>query len=242
MRPPIRLGALAAGGLLVVAVFAATSLATPVGDPPAVSPNREIVMLLKTHRVFANFRLGASGMTSIGATRPITRSATVVPLVGRAIGSDGTRWLQVLLPGRPNGRTGWIVQHQTQLATTSWHVVVKTSTRTVLVYRRGGLVRSFSAIVGKPSTPTPHGRFFVEESVLMPRGSAGAPFALALNAHSDALRRFGGGAGQIALHGVANLSGTLGTASSHGCVRLAGQSIRWLADHIAAGTPVTITA
>ena len=62
-----------------------------------------------------------------------------------------------------------------------------------------------SAIVGKPSTPTPHGRFFVEESVRMPPGSAGGPFALALSAHSDALRTFEGGSGQVAIHGVANL-------------------------------------
>ena len=108
------------------------------------------------------------------------------------------------------------------------------------MYRRGRLARSFTAIVGKPSTPTPYGRFFVEESVRMLPGSAGAPFALALSARSNVLQEFAGGPGQVALHGVGNLGGTMGTAVSHGCVRLTDRSISWLAARIAPGVPVTI--
>jgi lipoprotein-anchoring transpeptidase ErfK/SrfK len=137
---------------------------------------------------------------------------------------------------------GWIVKRGTVLTRTSWHLVVRTSSRRVLVYRHGRRVRSFAAIVGKPSTPTPHGRFFVEESVRMPRGSPGAPFALALSARSNVLQEFEGGPGQIAIHGKANLGGRLGTAISHGCVRLANRRVRWLAAHIAPGVPVAITA
>ena len=73
------------------------------------------------------------------------------------------------------------------------------------------------------------------------RRGAGAPFALALSARSNVLQEFAGGPGQIAMHGVANIGGTLGTAASHGCVRLGGRSIRWLAARIAPGVPVTIT-
>jgi hypothetical protein len=64
-----------------------------------------------------------------------------------------------------------------------------------------------TAVVGAPSTPTPQGRFFVEESVRMPAGEPGGPFALALSARSNALQEFEGGPGQIALHGLANLGG-----------------------------------
>jgi lipoprotein-anchoring transpeptidase ErfK/SrfK len=128
------------------------------------------------------------------------------------------------------------------LTTTSWQIVVRTSSRRVLVYRYGHLVRSFLAVVGKPSTPTPHGRFFVEESVLMPPGSAGAPFALALSARSDVLRKYDGGPGQIAIHGVTKLVGRPGTAVSHGCIRLSTNNIRWLAARITDGVLVTITS
>jgi lipoprotein-anchoring transpeptidase ErfK/SrfK len=146
-----------------------------------------------------------------------------------------------MLPGRPNGRTGWIARRGTIPEATSWHVVVKTATRQVLVYRKGRVVRSFGAIVGKPSTPTPHGQFYVEESIRMRADAAGAPFALATSARSNVLQEFEGGPGQIALHGVGNIGGTIGTAVSHGCVRLANPDVSWLAAHLGPGVPVTIT-
>jgi lipoprotein-anchoring transpeptidase ErfK/SrfK len=109
------------------------------------------------------------------------------------------------------------------------------------VYRYGRLVRSLGAIVGKPGTPTPHGHFFVEESIRMRPGAAGGPFALALSARSNVLQQFEGGPGQIAIHGIANLGGTLGTAASHGCVRVSNRSVTWLITRIPAGAPVAIT-
>ncbi|MGI8556774.1 MAG: L,D-transpeptidase [Solirubrobacteraceae bacterium] len=173
-------------------------------------------------------------------SRPITGEQTVLPVIGRTTTADGVHWLRVMLPGRPNGATGWITQRGTVLTTTSWHIVVRTFSRRVLVYGRSGLVRSYRAIVGKPSTPTPHGQFFVEESVRMLPGSAGAPFALALSARSNVLQEFAGGPGQIAIHGLDNIGGQLGTAVSHGCIRLADRDVTWLAARITPGVPVTI--
>jgi lipoprotein-anchoring transpeptidase ErfK/SrfK len=174
------------------------------------------------------------------ASRPITGGPTVLPVVGRGVAPDGAAWLQVMLPGRPNGRTAWIAASGTVAGETRWHVVVMIATRRVLVYRDGRLLRSLPAIVGKPATPTPRGRFFVEESVRLSGGSVGAPFALALSARSNVLQEFAGGPGQIALHGLDNVGGRLGTAVSHGCVRLADSAVTWLAAHVGPGVPVTI--
>jgi lipoprotein-anchoring transpeptidase ErfK/SrfK len=102
-------------------------------------------------------------------------------------------------------------------------------------------VRVFRAVVGKPSTPTPLGEFFVEESIALRATDVGAPFALALSARSNVLQEFDGGPGQIALHGLANVGGVLGSAASHGCIRVSNQAVRWLATNIAPGIPVTIT-
>jgi lipoprotein-anchoring transpeptidase ErfK/SrfK len=55
------------------------------------------------------------------------------------------------------------------------------------------------------------------------------------------LQEFDGGPGQIALHGLMNIGGTLGSAVSHGCIRLGNDMMRWLVIRIGAGTPVTIT-
>jgi lipoprotein-anchoring transpeptidase ErfK/SrfK len=103
-------------------------------------------------------------------------------------------------------------------------------------------VRVFETVVGKPATPTPRGRFFVEEAIQLRAGDVGAPFALALSARSDVLQEFDGGPGQIAMHGLSNVGGLLGTAVSHGCVRLDNDAMRWLVIRIGPGVPVTITS
>jgi lipoprotein-anchoring transpeptidase ErfK/SrfK len=224
------------------AIGGAAAPSASAGKPPAVRPTQELAMLLTSHKVFSAPRPGASRVSRVSVSRPITGGQTVLPVMGHATSKNGARWLRVLLPGRPNGMKGWIARRATELTTTSWHIVVRTSSRRALVYRHGRLVRTFAAIVGKPSTPTPHGQFFVEESVRMLSGAAGGPFALALSARSNVLQEFEGGPGQIALHGVANLGGTLGTAISHGCVRLSNAAISWLAARIPPGAPVSITS
>ncbi|HVE67972.1 MAG TPA: L,D-transpeptidase [Solirubrobacteraceae bacterium] len=228
-------------------VFAAAAIAA-AGAPaagarlPIVKPAVELAVLLQAHRALPLPDARPSRARLVAAWRPITGGQTVLPVIGRRTGDGGVRWLRVRVPGRPNGGAGWIVQRGTTRETTPWHIVARTSSRRVLVFRRARLVRSFSVVVGKRSTPTPHGRFFVEESVRMLPGSAGAPYALALSARSNVLQEFAGGPGQIAIHGVANLGGTPGTAASHGCIRVPNAQSRWLAARIAPGTPVTITS
>jgi hypothetical protein len=80
------------------------------------------------------------------------------------------RWLQVLLPGRPNSHTGWIEASIVTQTATEWRIVVDLAARKVTVYYDGHVTRTFPAVVGKPSTPTPTGSFFVEETV--PLGAA----------------------------------------------------------------------
>jgi lipoprotein-anchoring transpeptidase ErfK/SrfK len=227
-------------GVVVAAAATAAAAAPAAAREPRVAPTQELATLLTSHKVVSSLPARPSSVTRVPAWRPITGTQTVLPILDHATTQGGAPWLRVLVPGRPNGRKGWIKQRGTVTTTTSWHIVVRTSSRRVHVYRRGRLLRTFAAVVGKPSTPTPRGRFFVEESVRMPPGSAGAPYALALSARSNVLQEFAGGPGQIALHGVANLGGTPGTAISHGCVRLANRNIRWMAARIATGVPVTI--
>jgi hypothetical protein len=182
---------------------------------------------------------------SVSGSRPLTGERTVLPLLAQATGTRGGRWLRVRLPGRTLGSrppplTGWIRASNTLRSFTRWHIFVRLRARRVDVYRDGRRLRSYQAIVGKPSTPTPTGQYFVEENVRMPPSAAGAPFALATSDRSHVLQEFDGGPGQIALHGLDHLGGQLGTAASHGCIRLADSAITWLAARIDPGVPVTI--
>lgn len=165
----------------------------------------------------------------------------MLPVLGRSTDGGGNSWVQVRLPGRPNGHKGWISARHTRGTFTEWQISVKLSTRRVIVYRHGSVARRFRAVVGKPSTPTPRGRFFIEEAVALSPFSPGGPFALATSARSNVLQEFEGGPGQIALHGTDNLSGSPGTAVSHGCIRVNTSAITWLARRIGGGVPVTIT-
>ena len=234
----------AGGPLALRYVAAVAALAALAGTwsaaataTPAVPRTQQLVTLRTSHAVRSAPRSSASSSRSIAARRPLTGTQTVLPVLGTAPGG----WLQVRLPGRPNGATGWIRARGTAVAYTPWHIVVHTATRRVRVYRAGRVARTFRAVVGKPSTPTPAGSFFVEEPVRLSPDDAGAPFALALSARSDVFQVFDGGPGQVALHGLANIGGVLGTAASHGCVRLTADAMRWLVGRIGAGVPVTIT-
>lgn len=233
--------AAAVAAFVALPTSAASAPASPAHASLAVSPSQKLAVLLGLHTARSEPDESSTSLGDIQERRPITEERTVLPVVGRGVGPDGAVWLRVLLPGRPNGHTGWIVQRATRAAVTSWRLVVHTATRRVTVYHHGRSVRVFKAVVGKPATPTPSGAAFVEEMIQLRASAVGAPFALALSSRSGVLQEFAGGPGQIALHGLTNVGGTLGTATSHGCVRLSNAAMRWLVFRVAPGTPVTVT-
>jgi lipoprotein-anchoring transpeptidase ErfK/SrfK len=234
---------LACLGTLMVVAATSTALAhaASTNGVTAVKPSQALATLLSSHVVRARPTASSARIGVVAESRPITDVRTVLPVLARRTNASGFHWLRVRLPGRPNGSTGWIVQKATLSSSTRWRIVVETSTRSVSIFKDGRRARRFFAVVGKPSTPTPQGEFFVEESIRLSSRMVGAPFALALSARSDVIQEFDGGPGQIALHGLENVGGVLGTAQSHGCVRLDTAAMTWLVARIAPGTPVTIT-
>jgi lipoprotein-anchoring transpeptidase ErfK/SrfK len=173
----------------------------------------------------------------VAPRRPLTGVRTVLPVLGHG---RSRSWVRVRLPGRPNSHAGWVRTAHTRRTSTPWRLALDLSTRRVTVYYDGRAKRRFSAVVGAPSTPTPTGRYFIEESLDLSSHYVGGPFALATSARSNVLQEFEGGPGQIALHGTDGLVGTPGSAASHGCIRLSTDSIVWLARRIGGGIPLTI--
>jgi hypothetical protein len=175
----------------------------------------------------------------VSDVRPLTSTQTMLPVLGQTE-SRGRRWLRVRLPQRPDGSTGWITASGVTLGEDPWHIVIDRLARTAITYYKGRVARTFPVVVGKPSTPTPAGEFFVAEIVYEGYGLTTGPYALATSAYSNVLQEFDGGPGQVALHGLVGLSGTPGQAVSHGCVRFYNQDITWLARHLTPGTSITI--
>jgi lipoprotein-anchoring transpeptidase ErfK/SrfK len=155
------------------------------------------------------------------------------------------RWLKVRLDSRPNDAAGWIRADRAVVTSTPWRAVLDLSARRITVLRAGHVVRRFSAVIGAPGTPTPRGLFAVAEKVRQP--SAGGflgPWALHLTAHSDVLDDYGGGPGRVAIHGRggASLLDPLGSARSHGCIRIDNDDVRFLARVMVPGAPVRVRA
>jgi lipoprotein-anchoring transpeptidase ErfK/SrfK len=164
-------------------------------------------------------------------------------LVLRSATRGGRQWLKLLLPVRPNGSAGWVPRDRVALRRTGYWIEVRTGARRVTVYRNGKRIRGFRAVVGAPGTPTPLGLAAIYERNRQPnpRGFLG-PWAMPLTIMSNVLENYGGGPGRVGIHGRAgaSLNDPLGSARSHGCIRIDNHHISWMAAHIPIGTPVRI--
>jgi lipoprotein-anchoring transpeptidase ErfK/SrfK len=151
-------------------------------------------------------------------------------------------WVRVYLPQRPNGATGWIRKRSVRLLKNPYRMRVDLRTRRLLVWRRRQIFLYQRIGVGRAVTPTPRGRYFVV-SLLQPPDARGpyGPYVFTLSAYSPVLFSFGGGPGQVGIHGTNDPRG-LGRRVSHGCIRVANPTIRRLARLLPLGTPVTIVS
>ena len=173
--------------------------------------------------------------------------ASWVLVIARPRAADGRCWLRVRLPWRPNVAAGWINANKVVLEKTAWRIVVSRTRRTLTLFRAGSAIRTVQVVVGKPSTPTPVGLFAVVWAIPWNPNDFLGSWVLELTAHSDVLQQFDGGDGTVGIHGRggASLLDPLGSARSHGCIRLANNSIDWLVHTIGTsriqGTPVQIS-
>jgi lipoprotein-anchoring transpeptidase ErfK/SrfK len=153
---------------------------------------------------------------------------------------DAGEWVKVALPVRPNGTTGWVKRADVELRDVDVEVHVDLAARRLTVLNAGTEVLSTAVAVGSPDVPTPTGRFFIVDKVETGKATSPyGPFALGLSAHSDVLTEFGGGDGQVAIHGT-NDPTSIGRAVSHGCIRVPNEVVTQLADLLPLGTPVTV--
>lgn len=168
--------------------------------------------------------------------KTILGTPTVVSIIG-----DFDGWVHALLPGRPNGQTGWIRAADVEIFTLEREVVVDLDERRLAVLSDGEEVFESTVAIGSEVSPTPTGVFFVTDAVqLTSPGSPWGPYAFGLSARSDVVTEFNGGDGIVGIHGT-NQPWSIGEAASLGCVRLPNDVIEILWDIMAVGMKVTIT-
>jgi lipoprotein-anchoring transpeptidase ErfK/SrfK len=253
-RPPWGHTAAAPGSPPVV-----TPRATPASSPSAAGPARRVV---HTPLCSAGSVVRLDGQTVAYAVT-VRSSATAyrapggaaiarfgrlnvngVPTVLGVLAARLDRrcrvsWYRVQLPLRPNGSTGWVDARTVTERALRVRIVVDLSQRRVTLYRGAAPVLVTTAAIGSPSTPTPTGRFYVNQKLVAPDplGPFG-PAALGISAFSPVLQGWMQG-GPIAIHGT-DQAELLGSAVSHGCIRVANDVVERLWKLVPTGTPVLI--
>jgi lipoprotein-anchoring transpeptidase ErfK/SrfK len=155
--------------------------------------------------------------------------------------SNEGEWLEVLLPIRPNGATGWVRGEDVSLTGTDYRVEIDMAEFEFTVHEGEEEVRTGVIGTGENETPTPPGRYYFTELLQPPDpdGEYGV-YAFGLSGFSESLETFAGGPGQLAVHGT-NDESALGRQVSHGCVRVSNEDITWMAENLPVGTPVEIS-
>jgi lipoprotein-anchoring transpeptidase ErfK/SrfK len=213
-----------------------------VPAPPAVHrsdglpPGSGSLVALVVHATTMRVAPGGARLATL-TTRTEFRSPEALWVVAHS-----AKWLGVVSPLAGNGRTGWIPRSAASLTRVPWELKVSLSARQLQVIDNGRVLERYTVAVGRPSAPTPTGRFAVTDRLATndPSGPYGCCI-LALSAHSPhAIQGWSGGT-RIAIHSTPDTS-SIGLPVSHGCVRLTIAEGRWLMNHIPLGTPTIISS
>jgi lipoprotein-anchoring transpeptidase ErfK/SrfK len=177
------------------------------------------------------------------AARPTMDNPTWegLPVVFLVLDRKGP-WLHVRVSMRPNGFTAWVASDEVIVRKVPNRVIVEVGARRVTVTHGDKVLLQGPVGVGTADAPTPLGNFFVDGIVKVPNpnGPYGA-YQVSVSGFSGVYETFGGGVGQIALHGT-NQPELIGQPVSHGCVRMTNDLITVLAQLAPTGTPVDIIA
>jgi lipoprotein-anchoring transpeptidase ErfK/SrfK len=127
-------------------------------------------------------------------------------------------------------------------------VTVSHDERTVRVFDHGKLIRSYQVAVGMPEYPTPYGTFSVQSMQTDPpwnvpnsdwAGDLAGKTIPGGSPDNPLKARFIGFDGSVGFHGTSDI-GSLGSAASHGCIRMNVADVKDLYERIDIGTTVYV--
>lgn len=186
------------------------------------------------------YRSPGGAVTARFGARNVNGYPTVFGILGAVVGRSCTpRWYRVQVPLKPNGQTAFVRAAALVVETVPTRIVVDVSQRRLTLFRNGKRVLTAPVAVGSPSTPTPTGRYYVNQR-LVPTDAHGpyGPGAIGISAFSNVLTGWAQG-GPVAIHGT-NEPWSIGHAVSNGCIRLPNATLERVFREAYAGTPVII--
>ncbi len=177
----------------------------------------------------------------VGRLRLLTEDGypEVYVLLASELQADGSTWIRLRLPQRPNNVTGWVRRDALgHFRVVHTRLVVDRSALRVTLYDRGRVRFRARVGIGAPGTPTPRGSFWIREKFHVSGNPLYGTRAMGTAAYSDVLTEWPGG-GVIGLHGTSE-PGLIPGRPSHGCVRLRNEDIERLYARTPVGTPLRI--
>lgn len=241
----MRRGHLLIGALIALALLAGGSGVARAAETPAdsvLSDELGTTRWAHTAAITAIRELPDAHAPRIRSLRWYTEDGfpEVYLLLRSRWGADGRQWIELRIPMRPNGRTGWVRRealggfHVTHTA-----IVVDRSRLRMRLLVHGRRRWSAPVAIGARRTPTPAGRFWIRERFKISDRSSGYwPYAFGTSDYSTLTDWPGGGV--VGIHGPYHEESRIPGRISHGCIRLRVRDTAWLARHIAVGTPLQI--
>ena len=235
----MRLAVLGFGVLVLVAAGCGSERAqratapTPVPRPKPAPPRcsttaeRELMSARVSYAGFAPkgavaYRTPGGAVLARFGRENVNGYPTYFGVLGKRVGSDcHALWYRVQLPIRPNGAVGWVKAASIRLQPVDLRIEVDVSRRDLKLFRAGRQVLEATVAVGASATPTPIGRYYVNQR-LVPRVLTGWAQG-----------------GPVAIHGT-NEPWSIGHAVSNGCIRLRNDTLERLFRIVPAGTQVII--
>jgi lipoprotein-anchoring transpeptidase ErfK/SrfK len=240
----------------VVALLAAALAALPATAFPANRPGKKICQPGVLHPVGTAtaayaalvksearvFRKPKPGGTELKRFAKLNENGypTTFGLVGAVLTRTcAASWYRVRLPMRPNGIIGYVRPADVRVQRVTAWIDIDLSARELRFFRGRKLLLKTPVAVGSPATPTPVGRFYVDQRIIAtnPSGPYG-PAALGVSAFSNVLTGWAQG-GPIGIHGT-NAPWSIGRAVSNGCIRVPNPTLKRLFSATIGGEPVVI--
>jgi L,D-transpeptidase catalytic domain len=183
-------------------------------------------------------KLDAPSIETLTQFRKDYYPRVVLVLAEKQSRAGAPTWYRIALPGRPNGRSGWVPAASLDVRPVDRWIVVFRGERRFELRMRGRIVRRGRVAVGARGMETPLGLFYVTAK-FDPSWPVLGAYAFETSAYSKLSEWPGGGV--VGLHGT-NAPHLLGQAVSHGCIRISNPDAQYLRSVVPLGTPVKVVA
>ncbi len=160
-------------------------------------------------------------------------------LLKERIDDQEREWVQIRIPKRPNGKTGWVPRDALgPYNVNRLQLVVNRKTLRATLFKRGKKIWSARVGVGKPGTITPAGRYYVRSKFRFKNTPVYGTHAIGTSAYAPTLTDWPNG-GVVGIHGT-NQPELIPGRPSNGCIRVKNAQVAKLWKRIQLGTPIWI--